>query len=366
MFVIEDRRLVKNGSKPGQLATLHLEEVRDHLRAMSTRQDPRDDERTLNQLHVSFDNKRMTARWLTPSGLAPETMVVSATGAQHLAQQVLPPRFFSGLRTLAHIDDQGGKLATMAWAKFAQACETPRMVRTVNIRLDDKAVRMVRSVHSQDYSPYSHLSFVEDLLAHGDSLTSKPVVEFMVTDSAMRLRFALDEIELRTPVRMFEAWNSEVGLRRVGLRGGLWKLICTNGMGGWDNNTEYNWVHRGSADRIRRGVASAMQNLSVTASGVVDAYKKALDVAIEDAYVWMERELLMMQVSGDRADRVKQALTDPTTTPGFTLASAVDSLTLVAQQENDIFVQEALESAAAKMLHRNLILAQGQGNRLSV
>lgn len=365
MLTIEDRTLVKRGSKPGSLSTMHLEEVRDYLGKLQEKQHPMDAERSLNQLHVSFLGQRMTARFLSPSGIESDEMLVSSHGAQHLAQQVLPSRFFAGLRALAGMDEQGEKLATVTWAKFASQQDKPRMVRTVNVKTDTGTQRMIRSVHSQDYGAYSNLEFVQDLLDNANELTAKPVIDFCVTDGAMRLRFAADEIELHKPVRMFEAWNSEVGLRRVGLRGGMWKLVCTNGMGNWDDTAEYNWIHRGNAERIRSGVQSAVTNLSTSAAGVVDAYKRAMDVAIDDAYVWMERELNMLQFTQDRINKAKQALTDPTTTPGFTLASAVDSVTLIAQQETDLFVQEQMEHIAAKMLSRNLVLARSNGNRLS-
>lgn len=366
MFTVEERTLVNHGSKPGKLTTMHLEEVRDYLTRLVDKQQPRDLERSLDQLHINFSGKRMTARLLNPTGLDADEMLVSTLGAQHLAQHVLPPRFFSGLRALANMDEQGEKLATVTWAKFASQQDRPRMLRTVNIRTDKGAQRMIRSVHSQDYGAYSNLEFVQDLLDNAGSLTARPVIDLRVTDGAMRLRFAADEIELHKPVRMFEAWNSEVGMRRVGLRGGMWKLVCTNGMGNWDGKSEYNWIHRGDADRIRRGVQSAVDNIATSAAGVVEAYQRAMNVAIDDAYQWLERELGMFQFTQERVDKAKQALTDPTTTPGFTLASAVDSVTLIAQQETDLFLQEQMEQAAAKMLERNLILARGNGNRLSL
>ena len=366
MFTIEERTLVNRGSKPGTLVTMHLEQVRDYLKVLAEKQQPTDLERSLDQLHVSFSGQRMTARLLSPQGLGAEELLISTLGAQHLAQQVLPPRFFAGLRSLAHMDEQGEKLATVTWAKFASRQDKPRMLRTVNIRTDTGAQRMIRSVHSQDYGAYSNLEFVQDLLDNAGSLTARPVIDLRVTDGAMRLRFAADEIELHKPVRMFEAWNSEVGMRRVGLRGGMWKLVCTNGMGNWDGKSEYNWIHRGDADRIRRGVQSAIENIATSAAGVVAAYQRAMDVAIDDAYLWLERELGIFQFTQDRIDKAKQALTDPTTTPGFTLASAVDSVTLIAQQEPDLFMQEQMEQVASKMLDRNLVLARGQGNRLGL
>lgn len=166
---------------------------------------------------------------------------------------------------------------------------------------------------------------------------------------------------------MIEAWNSEVARRRVGLRGGMWKLVCTNGMGHWNSQTEYNWIHRGNADRIRSGVQNAFTNLITSATGVVDAYKEALDVGIENAFHWMEQELGLIKSVPDRITKAAQAgLSDPTTTPGGSLASVVDAVTLIAQNESDMFTQYEVERAAAKLLIKGRGIALKNGGYIPV
>ncbi len=54
MFTVEERTLVNHGSKPGKLTTMHLEEVRDYLTRLVDKQQPRDLERSLDQLHIKF------------------------------------------------------------------------------------------------------------------------------------------------------------------------------------------------------------------------------------------------------------------------------------------------------------------------
>lgn len=369
-LTIADRTLISKGSQRGMLATMHLEEVRDMLGRMAQKQDAVDYERTLNQLHVEFKDGRLQAQWLNANGLNPEVMYFSDHGANMVAAEVLPSRFFSGLKTLAGIDDQGEKLATMSWAKLSQSRKDQpvRMVRTANMRVDDSVHRVIRSCHSQGYAPYSNYEFVNDLLNNAGEYADLPVLHWKVTDGGMRLRFAgdsVDHLEIGKPMPMIEAWNSEVGLRRVGLRGGQFVLKCTNGMGHWNEKTEYGWIHRGNSDRIRNGVQNAFENLRVTASSVIDAYNEALNVQIDNAFMWMEQEL-----EGKVTDRVLRSaqagLADPTTTPGGLLASVIDAVTLIAQNEIDMYQQFEIEKVASSLLAKGLGIARSNDNRIRV
>jgi hypothetical protein len=375
-LTIPDRTLVSRGSTKGVLSTTHLEEVRDYLAKLERLQDPVDFERTLDQLFVDFSAGRMEATWATPNGQAAETLRVSDNGASQLARDVLPSRFFTGLKQLAKMDEKGAKLATLVWGKFSASHDTARLVRTVRMKVDGEIHRTIRSCNSQGYAAYSNVEFVQDILDNAGDYASLPVLDWRVTDTGMRIRFAgLDPAQaafapldpsvlMEEPIPMIEAWNSEVGRRRVGLRCGMWKLICTNGMGSWDERTEHNWIHRGDAARIRKGVQDAFVNLTVSAQGVVEAYKEAIEIEIDDAFEWMKQQASKLP------DRVIYAahkgLTDPTTTPGGTLASVVDALTLVAQNESDMFQQYEVERVAAKVLSKGRAVALRNGGRIPV
>ena len=365
-FVLPSRTLVDKGSKKGVLSTFHLEEVRDHLKNVARLQAAEDYSRSLDQLHVSFVGGHMEARFLTPGGVSQDALLFTDTGASNVAREVLPSRFFGGLRDLAHMDEQGQKLATMTWAKFAAKAVEPQMVRTVNMNVDGVIRRVVRSCHSTTYAPYSNLQFVEDILANAGEFANLPVVDWKVTDGLMRLRFTgcnAESVELKKPAPLIEAWNSEIGLRRVGLRGGMFKLVCTNGAGHWDEKQEFNWRHSGQTERIQRGVQGAFENLITSAKGVVNAYQQALSISIDDAYKWMEQELARGEVSQRIQVEAAGGMRDPTTTPGNTLASVIDAVTLIAQKE-DLLEQYALEQLASNMLRRGL--GQAQGNRILV
>jgi hypothetical protein len=218
---------------------------------------------------------------------------------------------------------------------------------------------------SQGYGHYDNVRFVEDLLDNATGLSNMPVAQFHLSDSGMRLRFldaVKNAITLREPVPMIEAWNSEVGRRRVGLVGGMWKLICTNGMGSWDKKSEWHWRHYGEGDRIGRGVASAMEEMATASAGVLDAYTRARDIAIDDAFAFMENAMRGTATTPFIA-RAIAALNHETTTPGRNLASVVDAITLEAQEE-DLFTQADMEALAADVLRRGL--AQARGERILV
>lgn len=364
-FTVGNRVLVSKGSKAGQLSTLHLEDVRDYLAKLQGLQDPVDIERSLDQMHVGFADGHMMGQLMTPQGLDPAQYVFSTNGAAQTAKEVLPSGFFKGLKEQAQYNEQGAKLATINWSFFANQRDTPRLLRTVRTRCADGQIRrMVRSCHSQGYGVYGNLQFVEDILNHAKEYKDLQVVDFRVSDSSMRLRMVEGEINLDQPVQMYEAWNSEVGRRRVGLRGGMWKLVCTNGMGHWNEKTEYNWIHRGDPQRIRDGVYDAFRNLQTSASGVLDAYQDAMNVSIDNAFQWLEEQMQRRGASANRIASAKQGMTDETSTPGLNLASAIDGITLIAQNDADLLEQYELERMAADLLHRSLNKARSNGGRL--
>jgi len=379
-FTISDRLLIQRGSTKGVLATLHLEEVRDYLQGLVRMQEPEDHERTLDQLHVDFTRGHMEAVWLGSNGPEGQYCLLSDTGASQLQSYVLPGHFFKGLKQLAMMDPSGAKLATMVWAKFSQRqTETPRKVRTVRMKVNNEVFRVIRSVVSQTYADYSNLEFTQDILDNAGEYKNLPVLDWRVTDSGMRIRFAgfdnalfglahLDQsVLLEEPIPMVEAWNSEVARRKVGLRGGMWRLISTAGMGHWNSQTEYNWIHRGDSKRIQAGVENAFQNLFTSAKDVVEAYKGAVDISIDSAFLWLEQELGLMPTVPERVVKAAQAaLSHSTTTAGGGLASVIDAITLVAQDESDMFMQYEIERAAARLLVKGRGIAAKNNGHIPV
>jgi hypothetical protein len=361
--LVPTRRIVTRGSTKGKLTTMHLEEVRDFLRAQNEKQQPQDHDRSFAHLNLDFTGGRVNAAFLDAKAGLGDKMLVHENAYRQMTANVLPARGGGFLLEQARLGQNGEKLSTMGWSMFARGDDKPRTFRTVLTRDADGSVRrMLRSQHSQGYATYDNLKFVEDMLTFGGDLSTARVATFNATDTGMMLRFVQTdgEIELNKPIPMFEALNSEVGCRKTTLRGGMWKLICTNGMAHWDKSSEWAWRHYGNGDRISRGVASAFDELKAASSGVIEAYNKSLDIAIDDAFAWLTQELDKAGASDAQVKRAQGALNDPTTTSGGRLASVVDAVTLSAQDETDLFEQTQMEDWASLLLRRGLNAA---GNR---
>jgi hypothetical protein len=144
----------------------------------------------------------------------------------------------------------------------------------------------------------------------------------------------------------------------------MFKLICTNGMGHWNDRKDFWWIHRGDANRIRDGVRSAFENIKVTNSGILNMYQEAANISIDNAFAWLEQTLSGQGVSNPVVEAAKVALTHPTTTPGLNLASCVDAVTLIAQDCDDMFAQFELEREASRMMVKAVAAGKKNGNTL--
>ena len=355
-LTLSERMFVRNTVTATAPKTFSLEDIRDQLKKLEEKQVPTDFLRPTNQLHVGFDDRGAFAQWKTPNGMSPEQYRFTQLGLSHLNSEVLPSRFYTGLQRMAQADDTGRKLATLNYNFFlVQSSDKIRRVRSIQTNISDgkgghTVTPIIRSVHSDQYAPYSNIEFVQDLLDQAPELAKLPVLSSHVSDNSMRIRFAGEAIELKKPIRMYEAWNSEVGNRSVSLKGGIFKLICTNGMGHWDNSLSYRWAHRGNTQRIRDGVSEAMKGIDFAASQAQQLYTKALTKAINDFDTWFKDTMAQYSVATETSKRVLENMNHVTTTPGYTLASVVDSLTLTAQARNSLDGQEELEQTAARIL----------------
>lgn len=361
---------------------LHLETIRDKLRHVAQTQMPKDEFESLQHLSVTFKGGVMRATW--PEAEYPVVYRFTSTAATQAAKEVLPGHFFKGLKELVALEGRSSelppriqveKLAEQVWEAFALAeyrTADPRLVRTVRMKLTDdygrsEVVQVIRSVHGGDYEPYSNLQFVQDILDKSGAYCNLPVLQCAVTDDGMRLRFAGLEtglvamlpfdpdLLLNAPIPMVEAWNSETGRRRVGLRAGSWNVVDESGFGHWDEKTEYGWVHRGSALQIRKHVQSVFENLFKTADKVVEGLVEAKDILVEGAHDWLETEL--KSVLSERVIRSAQttllAIWDDN--DEITLADVVDTLAGIAKDE-DIFDAYDIEREASRLLAKGLEL----------
>ena len=162
-------------------------------------------------------------------------------------------------------------------------------------------------------------------------------------------------VDLDKPVKMIALRNSEVGRGSVAIEGGIYRLVCTNGMLRSDQSTMHRWSHLGSAHRMRGRMLGALNAVLAVAAGTVQHYYSALEVEIDDLVGWMESEL---GVSGRQQSRIVTALNHRTTTPGNTLASVVDAITLDAQRYHRPERRREQEKLARQALYRGLSTAR--------
>jgi len=357
--LVPNRSLLSRSMPRGVLTHLTtMEDLRDTLARQRKAMEERDHDRSLSQLHVEFRGGRLTAQWLDRRKGLSEEMAVHKNAYSQMASDLLPARGGNFLTTQARLGEDGAKLSTASWATFARQQQNPRMFRTVKYRRDDgKVERMIRSMHSTGYAAYSNAEFVADALDAAPELGAMTVLDVSQRDTEIRIRLSAtprEEFTLDKPVQMLTLWNSEVGRRSTGITAGAWKLICTNGMGSWDSKTGWTWRHYGNVERIRDGVRSAIEEAQTSASGVVEAYGKALTTEIDDMLSFLDTEMGREGLTGTQKDRAILALTDETTTQGDWLASAIDAITLAAQDEGDLLAQHDMERAASRILIRGL------------
>lgn len=364
-FVIPDRTLFHERA-PSLVEAEPLSAYCAKLDRVARMQNPQDIQLVLANAQVLFRAGVMQVR-LDGSDLPP--MRVTQTASYHLAREVLPARFFAGLRQLVHIDAAGAHLGEQVWSKFSQQCTTTRVMRAVNMRLEGGTVqRVARAVTSTDYSPYSNRCFVNDMAAV-DELTTLPVLNFRLSDDGMVIRFSVLDIMQRLGLNMTDelldhhivpvisAWNSETGCRRAGLSSGLWKVKAGAVINHWLPDAERSWVHRGRTRRMTDQIRTTYQDQLARVQEVATAYAEAsmISVGFDDALAWLVQFCDAAKVSERFKLGAVHALTnDKACAPGYTLATIVDALAISAQNESDFFMSDDMSKLASQALIHGL------------
>jgi len=203
--------------------------------------------------------------------------------------------------------------------------------------------RIVVAVLSEQYRIYDDAEFVSDLLEQVPSNLQLEVISAWRGAEGLRVRATLGEgkdgPEVAVPIPMVEFRNSEVGLSSAMLRGGLYTLVCTNGMHSWDEWAAERWPHRGDMSRVSDEIAAAIRAVHVKATETLGVYnaaaKQVLGSGPEMIRSWLEDRQRHYRLSGRFIDRTLFALEDNSTSRSaggdFTLASVIDAITLQAQ-----------------------------------
>ena len=268
----------------------------------------------------------------------------------------------------------GERTATAAWALWSTSDEQRKklsLCRTANMNLGGQSTPVVRAFLSPDFATYDNIQFMEAILKSKLLTEDHRLVQAIVSDDHMRLRFVaarnLTEMQAKKPVPMFEIWNSETGHRRVFIRAGTFTLVCTNGLHHWSSDAEYSWRHYGSMTRIENGVEAALKQLSPFSHQIVAAYKQAMEITADDLLGWVNDHLDYMKAGLGFRKAVNDLIIKGDETSTLSpqgrpcLASAIDAVTMIAQnlEMNDQFDAERW---AGSLLARGI--SEQQNNRI--
>lgn len=381
-------QLVNRRMPRGSWSPAHLEEVRDQYQMFRATALPYDFERPGNHFRFLVPNGHPPSlQMITSDGGMGTPLALTKTALSQFTNAVLVggKKFYNGLLALASMEDPESasgmhrQLAEAVVNEFLQRDEKLRLVRTFG-RLPSHGP-VVRAFLSQSYSIINDIDLLQALLDNADT-ANLPVLEVRSTDAGTRIRLALDpsvgydqQPELGKPIELLEVWNSEVGRRGIWAVLGIWKLVCTNGLTGFDEKLRYIWRHSGRKERILSGVNEFIQASKTKVSGVLEAYRSAAEVHIQKLLGFVKALGTPnmpedMRLTNRQVDRVTQALSDPTTTRTrsneLTLASVVDAMTLTAQGEKDVFEAERIEHSAGYVLRRGLSASAKAGGTIEV
>jgi hypothetical protein len=95
-------------------------------------------------------------------------------------------------------------------------------------------------------------------------------------------------------------------------------------------------------------------------NGTLEAYQRACDVFIDDAFAFVDQMLDKSGATKEAIESIKtRGMTDPTSHSADSLAGVVDGITLIAQDEHrDLFEMDLMEQIAADCLRRGLAAAK--------
>ena len=213
---------------------------------------------------------------LAPLGKHHAPRPLRSTGFTNLCNRLSAPVDFVRDRLPAPL-----QLATM---NYLLATQEKPMATALRLRGDD-----IAAVVSDRYAPMDQeelLGCVRDALVKHDALDRVRVRSYAtgMTD-VMRLVFPSDA----TPVKVgdvtalgIDVSTSSFGRSAIHVSSLLWRLVCTNGMRSPSSMGRFSFRHVGDTQRLRDGISEAIPTALVHAGGVMDRWKAAVSVMVND------------------------------------------------------------------------------------
>ena len=369
--------LLETRQERGQLVPQTIDTLLTTLGELNTQLDPSDDVRPFDQASLRYVDGKAAFSFLKEDGSWSLPMGLTSHAYRQLATKVLGPGGLKFVEAQRQTDETGMKMATINWAERLSHAGQRGLFRSMQFPGQDfRTIRGVLSGSDRGFTTNLDNLDIVKLLAENESFRELPLLSWRVTPDAMRIRGLLnpedaakfddngrptdpDLVRSRIPVPMFEIGNGEVGQSSVWFGDGLYAFSCLNGMGGWgDSRFIQRWAHTGGNDRgekIQSALGDAIKSARVSAAGLVDDFKTATTVAVNDVFAlldqWGRKEGLL---TGAQTRRATEGSRDETSFPGRNLANVVSGITLAAQDETDLQAQRKMEQAATRIMQRGL------------
>ena len=351
---------------------------------------PQDEIRPLSQGTMRYTDGKATWGFVEIDGTVgrideatgePERVRFTDHAYRQLAEKVLGSGGLKFIERQRTSGETGVKMATINWMERLTHADKACLFRTIQLPGHD--FRTVRGVLSGSFTTnLDHLDVV-GLLAEHEEFSQLPIISWKVTADSMRIRgllnpadsFLFDEngrptdpelVRARIPVPMFEIGNGEIGNQSVSLRSGAYTYACLNGMGGWgDTSFTQRWNHVGGdtkAEKVQGAIGDALKSARVVSAGIVDRFRDATQVAVDDAFALLEAwGSKAGHITAKQARRATLGAMDATSYPGRNLANVVSGITLAAQDESSIQDQRHMEAFASRLMERGLRAGDATG-----
>ena len=219
---------------------------------------------------------------LAPLGLHHPPRPLRSTGLTNLCNRLSAPVDFVRDRLPAPL-----QLATLNYLLTIQ--EKP-LATALRLRGDDIAAVVSDRYASMDQEEL--LGSVRDALIKHDALGRVRVRAYAtgMTD-VLRLVFANDTAAVKVgdvTALGIDVSTSSFGRSAIHVSSLLWRLACTNGLRTPSSMGRFSFRHVGDVQRLRDGISEAIPAALVHANGVMDRWKAAVGVMVEDVQKFVD------------------------------------------------------------------------------
>jgi hypothetical protein len=199
---------------------------------------------------------------------------------------------------------------------------------------------------------------LESLEAGTPDTHAMQVAQLTLSDTMLRMRFRTTDLfsaamdnkvsDPDVPTPIFELWNSEVGVRSVGFRAGIFRMVDGLSLPYWSDHTNVRWIHRGSSERIHDEMETAYATLAETAKQVAECYATLRFIMLEEpAYDIIDG----LDVSNRVKVKAKELWALMPADTQLVATSVVDAIALAAQAEPTLELQADVELKASQLMH---------------